>query len=322
MNALNLAYKTKKEIANARLIAFCIDYFIIFIIFLIAERFIPYLQNTDAGFILFMTITSLAYFISLEFACSCTLGKFIMGLCIIDKNCNKASFKKVVLRSFLRLITFIHPSVLVLWILQYIVIYNSIFKQNLLDKLAGTFIVYKKDFKLFKANSSENSMGIDEFINYINLTKSHISEQKYNNNNNISKVNVYEEIDYNNVLVNGKVTIEFNGNKLSVVGIKGLSVYDIISQVNNGARFAIFYECFSLFIYSKKSPSNIYFIKPNEKKSKHGRKHSLITFIFGWWGFPWGIIWSIECLSINSSGGIDVTNDVLQALKYNRDSYK
>jgi hypothetical protein len=161
-------------------------------------------------------------------------------------------------------------------------------------------VVYGKELKSFRKNNTENSMSIEAFIiNY-----------------DMPKIKVVEDVNGNNILDTQKVIIEFKNNKLSVLGIEGLSVEDVISEVNFGARFVVFYECFSAFIYSKKTPSNVYFIRAGEKISKYQIRHSLRTLILGWWGIPWGIIWTVSCLWTNFSGGIDVTQDLLRALNF------
>ena len=165
--------------------------------------------------------------------------------------------------------------------------------------MAATYVVYAKELNTFK-KYTENSMSLEEFITY----------------NALPKMKVFEDINGNDIVDTQKVTIEFNNNKLSVLGIEGASVENVISEVNKGARFVVFYKCFSAFAYSKKIPSNVYFIRCGEKKFKYHKGYSLITILFGWWGIPWGPIWTIGCLRTNFSGGIDVTQVVFQALKF------
>lgn len=39
--------------------------------------------------------------------------------------------------------------------------------------------------------------------------------------------------------------------------------------------------------------------------------YSLLSFLFGWWGIPWGFIWTPMALYTNFSGGRDVTQQLL-----------
>ena len=80
--------------------------------------------------------------------------------------------------------------------------------------------------------------------------------------------------------------------------------------LQSGTRYVIFQYCFSLAILSFKRSSSIQCIKPGESVLLRGLKYSLISFLFGWWGFPWGPIWTISTIIRNLTGGLDVTNEV------------
>ena len=36
--------------------------------------------------------------------------------------------------------------------------------------------------------------------------------------------------------------------------------------------------------------------------------------VLGWWGIPWGPIWTISTIVTNLRGGRDVTNDVVRSM--------
>jgi hypothetical protein len=38
---------------------------------------------------------------------------------------------------------------------------------------------------------------------------------------------------------------------------------------------------------------------------------TLLTILLGWWGIPWGPVYSIQSLVVNLKGGKDVTTEVL-----------
>lgn len=48
--------------------------------------------------------------------------------------------------------------------------------------------------------------------------------------------------------------------------------------------------------------------------ANHGLGYSLLTLCLGWWGIPWGPIYSIGSLYTNFTGGKDVTQEVLNAM--------
>ena len=100
-----------------------------------------------------------------------------------------------------------------------------------------------------------------------------------------------------------------------VKNIEGLSFYDIEKELSLGAKFVVFEYCFSIIIMTFKRGSDIYFVKAGESTMKHSIAFTVITLIFGWWGLPWGPIYSIGALYTNLTGGKDVTLDVLASMK-------
>lgn len=62
-----------------------------------------------------------------------------------------------------------------------------------------------------------------------------------------------------------------------------------------------------------KRSSSIYFINPGESAVAKGLPFSLISLVAGWWGIPWGPIWTLTTLATNLSGGKDVTREILAA---------
>lgn len=99
-----------------------------------------------------------------------------------------------------------------------------------------------------------------------------------------------------------------------IKNIEGLSVSQIRQMVDNGGRFVIFPYTVSLVVMTFKRGSSIYFIKPNERSIKHSYKHVLVNSTLGWWGIPWGPIYTIGSMYHHIMGGKDVTNDVMTHL--------
>jgi hypothetical protein len=67
-------------------------------------------------------------------------------------------------------------------------------------------------------------------------------------------------------------------------------------------RYVIFFEVKSFLSISAKTPLEGIFC--SKCACLVSLKASLITWIFGWWGFfPWGIIWSVQALLTNLLGG-------------------
>ncbi len=86
---------------------------------------------------------------------------------------------------------------------------------------------------------------------------------------------------------------------------------ELEQQVLAGGRFVIFHYCISVIVLTFKRPSEIIYLAPGEDGAKPALTNSLLAFFAGWWGIPWGPIWTIAALVKNAGGGTDVTQAVL-----------
>lgn len=99
-----------------------------------------------------------------------------------------------------------------------------------------------------------------------------------------------------------------------IIGIDGMSGSQLSWELENGGKFVVFEYCFSILIMTFKRGSDIYFIKKDDGTFGKSIGYTLVTFFLGWWGIPWGPIYSFGALATNLGGGKDVTAEVLQAL--------
>jgi len=90
---------------------------------------------------------------------------------------------------------------------------------------------------------------------------------------------------------------------------------DYQNELERGGKFVVFEYCVSIVIYTYKVTSSIYLVKGGESPLMKGMGYTLLTFFSGWWGIPWGPIYTIQCLLINLRGGRDVTSDVMDEIK-------
>lgn len=110
---------------------------------------------------------------------------------------------------------------------------------------------------------------------------------------------------------------ESNNEQIEINTANGIETFteeQIIREVDNGARFVAYSYVFSILIMSFKRYREVHLVRPNE--SIFGKMFGtfLVTLLFGWWGFPWGIIWSIGSLFNNIAGGTDVTDEIIVSL--------
>jgi hypothetical protein len=101
---------------------------------------------------------------------------------------------------------------------------------------------------------------------------------------------------------------------MKIKGLDSVSPDQLKLHLGRGARFVLFQYCVSLVVVTFKRPSAIYFVKPGESVAAAGLGFTLISLVAGWWGIPWGPIYTIQSVWVNCRGGRDVTKEVVAAL--------
>lgn len=82
-------------------------------------------------------------------------------------------------------------------------------------------------------------------------------------------------------------------------------------QVLEGGRFVVFQYCFSVVVMTFRRASPVMFLRGDEDGVGPALNYSLISLAAGWWGIPWGPIWTIATVISNLGGGKDLTQAVL-----------
>ncbi len=102
---------------------------------------------------------------------------------------------------------------------------------------------------------------------------------------------------------------------VTIKGIDGLSPDIIQKDVANGGSFRMFEYTVSIVVMTFRRSSDVYFIRHDGSHWKHSLPFTLLSFTLGWWGIPWGLIYTPGVLYTNLSGGRDVTSDILRFYK-------
>ncbi|HEY5729746.1 MAG TPA: hypothetical protein VIS72_06810 [Anaerolineales bacterium] len=85
-------------------------------------------------------------------------------------------------------------------------------------------------------------------------------------------------------------------------------------ELKQGGKFVMYQYCVSLLVITFRRSSNIYFIRSGESAVVKGIPYTLLTLALGWWGIPWGPIYTIASVWTNFSGGKDVMQEVLASM--------
>lgn len=96
-----------------------------------------------------------------------------------------------------------------------------------------------------------------------------------------------------------------------------MTTAELKQKVAAGAKFVYFEYTVSIVVATFKRPTDIYFIDAHESAAKHSWHLSTLTGIMGWWGIPWGPIYTIGTFVTNFGGGKDVTAEVMGKLLAN-----
>ena len=99
-----------------------------------------------------------------------------------------------------------------------------------------------------------------------------------------------------------------------IKGLEGLTTDQVNFELRSGARFVVYEYCISLLVVTLKRSSGIFFVRKEDSPVRRGMSYSLCSLLLGWWGIPWGPIWTVSTLVTNLRGGRDVTAAVVKAM--------
>ena len=102
---------------------------------------------------------------------------------------------------------------------------------------------------------------------------------------------------------------------IKISGIENLSLQQLQDEIRRGGRFIQFTCCISLVLHSFRGSSVVYFIRQDENHLGKSLPWIFVSVLFGWWGIPWGFVYTMESLTTNLAGGKDVTSSVMQLVQ-------
>jgi len=102
---------------------------------------------------------------------------------------------------------------------------------------------------------------------------------------------------------------------MKIKGIADLTRQEIDAAVADGARFVFYEYCISLILVTFRQPSPIYFLRPSSRGVARGLPYVGVSLLLGWWGLPWGVLYTVTAIFANLRGGRDVTSQIQEWLK-------
>lgn len=97
---------------------------------------------------------------------------------------------------------------------------------------------------------------------------------------------------------------------MKIHGIEGKTPDQIQFEIQRGAKLVCYQYAISVLVMSFRRSSDVYFIPAGESAVSKGLPWTLLTLVAGWWGIPWGPIFTIQSLVTNLKGGKDITAEL------------
>lgn len=97
---------------------------------------------------------------------------------------------------------------------------------------------------------------------------------------------------------------------MKIRGIEGMSTDQLRFEIQRGGKLVIFQYCVSVVVMTFRRSSDIYFVPVGESSVSKGAPWIALSLVAGWWGIPWGPIFTIQSLVTNFKGGKDVTAEI------------
>jgi hypothetical protein len=98
----------------------------------------------------------------------------------------------------------------------------------------------------------------------------------------------------------------------AIAGAEDMSWDELLDEIERGGRLVIYRYCISIGILTFFRPSKIHLVRGGESALAKGWGYTFLSLIVGWWGFPWGFIYTPAAIGKNLCGGEDVTAAVVE----------
>ena len=92
-----------------------------------------------------------------------------------------------------------------------------------------------------------------------------------------------------------------------MVTVNPSAAKEIADWLETGGRLVVYEFCISLILITLRRTSAPVYLRPGERGIVQGLPYSLLSLLFGWWGLPWGVIYTPLTIVTNLRGGFDVS---------------
>ena len=91
------------------------------------------------------------------------------------------------------------------------------------------------------------------------------------------------------------------------VGAEGMTLQEFADEIRRGGKLITYQYCISIGIMTFLRTSKVHLVRCEESVRMKGWEYILISLLVGWWGVPWGFVYTPLAVFNNLHGGADVT---------------
>ena len=97
---------------------------------------------------------------------------------------------------------------------------------------------------------------------------------------------------------------------IQIHGIDSSTPDAVARALAAGSRLVVYEYCISLIVVTLWRRTGVYCRPAGDRGLLRGLPYTLLSLLLGWWGIPWGFIYTPLTIITNLSGGRDVTDEV------------
>jgi len=94
---------------------------------------------------------------------------------------------------------------------------------------------------------------------------------------------------------------------MAIHGAETWTTDRLIRELSAGGRLVRYQYCISFIFTTLRRESAVHFVPAGQAGLMTGLPYTLLALILGWWGLPWGVLYTPVCVFTNLTGGRDVT---------------
>jgi hypothetical protein len=102
---------------------------------------------------------------------------------------------------------------------------------------------------------------------------------------------------------------------MRIRGLENRTPTELAKELAGGGRVVFYEYCISLIGISLRRPSELIYLRPGQSALVRGLPYTLLSLLLGWWGVPWGLIYTPLVIVTNLAGGCEVSEQVCAQLE-------